>query len=75
MSNNDYCRCGHNGDGPHPCHGVAYTCRQPATIRFFADHNASLVGAQMKFSATTTFACDKCWDHYLQMVQYTSKKW
>lgn len=57
------CRCGFAGEGEHPCHGFAYTCRQPAKPRFDANLVA-LAGAQMKAQATKTFACDECWSRY-----------
>lgn len=58
------CRCGHTGDGPHPCHGRAYTCRRPAQERFYALHMTALAGAQMKLGASETWARDECWAEY-----------
>jgi hypothetical protein len=58
---NDKCRCGHEGDGPHPCHARAYTCRKPAKQRFYNARPAALAGVQMKFTADETWACDECW--------------
>lgn len=56
------CRCGWDGKGDHPCHGLAYTCRKPATLRFYMPSwKFSLAGAQLKFSVTETWACDECW--------------
>lgn len=56
------CRCGHDGKGPHPCHAVGYTCRKPATQRFYNARPVALAGVQMKFQATNTWACDECWN-------------
>lgn len=61
------CRCGHSGDGPHPCHFNGYTCRAPATSRFIATPGTSLAGMQMKVGAYETFACDECWEKYKSM--------
>jgi hypothetical protein len=61
------CRCGHSGEGPHPCHFAGYSCRAPASARFVAVPGASLAGVQMKVSAYETFACDECWEKYKAM--------
>lgn len=62
---NPACRCGHTGDGPHPCHGKGHTCGKPSTRRFYNPHPpgkfASLAGATLKFEMADTFACDECW--------------
>ena len=56
------CRCGHAGEGPHPCHGDGYACRKPATQRFYSTGRPfSLAGMQMKMSMADTWACDECW--------------
>ena len=55
------CRCGHSGDGPHPCHNDGYTCRKPATQRFYGAHLTCLAGMQMKYGMHDTWACDDCW--------------
>lgn len=55
------CRCGHEGEGPHPCHARFYMCRKPATQRFYGARPAPLAGAQLKFVAQETWACDECW--------------
>lgn len=60
------CRCGHTGDGPHPCHGRAYQCRAPSTPRFVATP-AALAGMQLKTGAYETHACDACWSLYQGM--------
>jgi hypothetical protein len=57
----DRCRCGYTGVGPHPCHAEMYTCRRPAKHRIYVTGPATLPGAQMKFSAAETYACDECW--------------
>jgi len=67
------CRCGHAGDGPHPCHWALdgktpYTCRAPATMRLAGSHFASLAGAQMKVVAHETWACDEHWAQYVAMT-------
>ena len=57
------CRCGHPGDdSPHPCHGLNYTCRQPATQRFYGARLVALAGMQMKVEVRDTWACDACWE-------------
>lgn len=58
------CRCGYDGTGPHPCHGRAYSCRKPATERFYNIKLATLAGAQLKVGADQTWACDECWARY-----------
>lgn len=58
------CRCGWDGVGEHPCHANAYTCRKPATRRFYNARPAALAGMQMKFEVKDTFACDECWEKF-----------
>lgn len=62
------CRCGHTGADPHPCHARAYTCRQPATRRFYRPRWVGLAGAQTKMEVCETWACDACWAEYSQTV-------
>lgn len=54
------CRCGHTGEGPHPCHGKAYTCRRPASWRGDVTP-AALSGSSPKVAVRATWACDDCW--------------
>lgn len=64
------CRCGFDGVGDvHPCHGLAYTCKKPATRRFIAQPlgTYSLAGMQPKFAASDTWACDECWAKFQEM--------
>lgn len=63
------CRCGHPADSeqPHPCHGKGYTCGKPATHRIYNPYLASLAGVQMKTGAESTWACDACWEWYLNL--------
>lgn len=56
------CRCGHVGDGPHPCHGKSYTCGKPALRRFYDPRLPCLAGAQTKVTVNETWACDPCWE-------------
>jgi hypothetical protein len=61
------CRCGFDKKSkePHPCHGNAYTCRKPAKQHFYIPTwNFALAGAQMKASASNTWACDECWAQF-----------
>lgn len=58
------CRCGHQGEGAHPCHGQAYTCRAPARQRFYGSKPASLTGMMFKLTAHETWACDECWARF-----------
>lgn len=60
------CRCGYNGEGGHPCHGNNYTCRKPATRRFYSPRMVGLAGMQMKLEASETWACDACWAEFQQ---------
>jgi len=64
------CRCGHSG-GPegHPCHGKGYTCRKPASIRFYNPNLVSLAGMQMKLQVQDTWACDDCWLKFIEMFE------
>lgn len=61
------CRCGHKGEGPHPCHGKGHTCGQPASRRFYATGPATTPTrfGQVAFSAAETWACDACWAEYM----------
>jgi len=59
------CRCGYVGDdSEHPCHGRNYSCRLPAKARYYVPGPFSLAGAQLKVSATKTYACDTCWEEF-----------
>lgn len=69
MSNN--CRCGFQGDGEHPCHGMGYSCKNPATTRFVT-YPTALSGMQMKLGAYQTWACDKCWENFKQILKDNS---
>ena len=58
------CRCGHTGDGPHPCHGKGRTCGRPATRRLYNARPglpSALPGMQMKVDVEETWGCDECW--------------
>lgn len=55
------CRCGHSGNGQHPCHALGYSCRKPAKQRFYGPKIVSLSGQQMKLEVSDTWACDECW--------------
>lgn len=68
------CRCGHDGQGPHPCHAKAYTCRQPATQRFYNARPAALAGMQMKLVCDDTWACDGCWAEFQAMVKNAEER-
>jgi hypothetical protein len=63
----EQCRCGHAGDGVHPCHWNGYACRKPAKRRFYAlpMGSYSLAGCQPKVAASETWACDECWRAYV----------
>lgn len=64
------CRCGWDGIGEHPCHGMGYTCKKPAKQRFYHDGRPfSLAGVQMKLSMQETWACDECWQNYKQEIE------
>lgn len=64
------CRCGWDGEGDHPCHGQMYTCRRPATARYYEPHKFySLAGAQPKMSVAQTYACDECWEAFTKARQ------
>lgn len=62
------CRCGHEqtSTDPHPCHADGYRCRKPATRRFYGVQAVALAGAQMKYGASETWACDECWAEFKQ---------
>lgn len=62
------CRCGYDGNGPHPCHGNGYTCRKPAQQRLCSPRFVSLAGNQMKLGVTETWACDACWAEWLKLI-------
>lgn len=64
------CRCGYDDKdgGPHPCHGQGYTCRKPATQRFYGLRPVALAGASMKFGASETWSCDSCWAEYERRI-------
>jgi len=55
------CRCGHSGSGPHPCHAKGHSCGKHAVQRFYNAQAVALVGVQMKFQMSDTWACDECW--------------
>jgi hypothetical protein len=64
----DPCHCGFNGSPPdHPCHGLNYTCREPAKQRFYNAKTVALGGAQVKLGAADTWACDECWAHFQRL--------
>jgi hypothetical protein len=63
------CRCGHDGQGPHPCHARGYTCRQPAKQRFYSPKFVALAGAQVKLQVRETWACDPCWQNFEKELQ------
>lgn len=63
------CRCGFDGQGDHPCHAKAYGCRQPARERFYSTGYAALPGAQVKLSASQTWACDECWEEFKKILK------
>ena len=65
------CRCGHSGDGPHPCHYNAYKCGKPAQQRFYNAHPVALAGVQMKFQVTETWACEECWLMFKSLIAFT----
>lgn len=61
------CRCGHKeSDGPHPCHFGGYTCRKPATQRFYGARLVSLAGVTMKAEVSETWACDEHWREWVE---------
>lgn len=62
------CRCGHQGEGPHPCHQNHYRCGKPAKQRFYNAQLSCLAGAQLKFGASETWACDECWIWFLGAI-------
>ena len=68
------CRCAHIGEGPHPCHGQAYTCRKPATRRLYNPTLPALAGMQMKVQATETWVCDECWAEFMALVKQGEKR-
>lgn len=62
------CRCGHDGEGPHPCHFNLYTCRKPAVLRLYNPAAVALAGMQMKVQMTETWACEECWLLFNEML-------
>lgn len=58
------CRCGHTGEGPHPCHYANYSCGKPATQRFYGPRLIAIAGIQMKVEVSSTWACDECWEKF-----------
>lgn len=63
------CRCGFSGEGSHPCHNNGYTCRKPATQRFYNARPVALAGVQMKLQADETWACDECWEGFKEFLK------
>jgi hypothetical protein len=63
------CRCGHAGDGPHPCHAKGYRCGAPATQWFYNAQRVALAGMQPKLQVTETWACDACWGSFKAMLK------
>lgn len=59
------CRCGHDikSEEQHPCHGLAYACKKPATSRFVT-YPVCVAGGQPKLGAYETWACDECWEQF-----------
>lgn len=66
MPNVEECRCGRKTETEHKCHGMGYTCPREGAERLYGLHISSLAGAQMKFGAYETFACDECWETYMK---------
>ena len=67
------CRCGHSGEGPHPCHWSVdgrrpYSCGKPAEHRFYGAHLTSLAGMQMKLGMHDTWACDEHWAEFRKQL-------
>lgn len=67
------CRCGHTGEGPHPCHAKGHTCGKPATQRFYNARPVCLSGMQMKLGVSETWACDECWEEFKAMMKVTQE--
>lgn len=67
--NPNNCRCGFDGNGEHPCHGDAYTCKKPSKQRFYNPRPVALSGMQMKLEVRDTFACDECWERFGDIVK------
>lgn len=63
MPNSSACRCGrYDGTGDHLCHGNAYTCPRPGSVRYYQPSiRWSLAGVQMKLNVVDTVCCDECW--------------
>jgi len=68
------CRCGHFGDGEHPCHAEAYTCRKLAKQRFYNPELVALAGVQMKMQVSDTWACDDHWIEFQQQLKEARAK-
>jgi hypothetical protein len=67
------CRCGHEGEGEHPCHGDAYKCRKPSKQRFYNARHVALAGMQMKMEVSSTWACDECWKKFRDITTQTNE--
>lgn len=65
------CRCGfiESTSEPHPCHANGYLCRKPAKQHFYVPGNFALAGAQMKVSASDTWACNECWEKFAKLFK------
>lgn len=74
IMDNDTCRCGHptGSTAPHPCHMDGYTCRKPATQRFYNPTPSALAGMQMKLAVSETWACDRCWEGFKALLKAVS---
>lgn len=63
------CICGYPGYSYekqiHPCHGNAFTCKQPAfpRIRYYKRHTIGFV-PDKTLDCMETWACDACWAIY-----------
>ena len=51
-----------------------YTCRKPATQRFYGAHLTCLAGVQPKVGMNDTWACDDCWAIYEAQVKASKEK-
>ena len=67
------CRCGHEGNKEHPCHGKGYICGKPSIQRFYNAKPATLAGSSMKFDVMETWACDECWEAFSKDLAYAHK--
>jgi hypothetical protein len=68
------CRCGFDGNGPHPCHNNGYSCRKPAAQRFYNPTPVALAGVQMKLEMSETWACDECWAGFRKLLDGSKKE-